>query len=732
MNNLLSAKGTKKFIRHLAKTQPTAFNTLVATAGAYGVYYAYAKLKNRDNNEAIKGFSSYNPQEMDKNEENNKGRKKRYQINKEYYEKLMQIIKIILPGVWTKEFAFLSAHTIALICRAFLSIYVATLDGKLAKCIVEKKLMRFLYLLTQWIGIAVPATFINSLLKYLEGKLSLAFRTQLVRHAYKLYFDKQTYYKVGNLDSRLSSPDESLTEDLRLFCDSIAHLYSHMTKPILDLLLVCMTLSKMSNKRGQSWIQPISIASLVTVTTGHILKMSSPAFGKLVSEESSRRGTLRTVHSRVITNSEEIAFYGGHKVEHNLLQKTYQSLAGQINLILRKKLWYVMLEQFLMKYVWSASGLIMVSLPIMLGKDVSGSMSEQISERSQAFTTSRNLLLSGADAVERIMTSFKEIIELAGYTERVHSMLSVFEDIHKEHYIRLPASKSFSTVEEHLEDASEDHIVFSHGQVVPLNSLPRTTPTWTDGDIVLRQVPIIAPSGDVVCPSLSIKISPGSHFLITGPNGCGKSSLFRILSGLWPVYGGGQLSIPYPSDTFYIPQRPYMTLGTLRDQVIYPDSIGEMKRKGWTDETLEGILEQVYLKYVIEREGGFDTVSDWMDVLSGGEKQRMGMARMFYHKPKFALLDECTSAVSIDVEGKMYQAAKDSGITLLTITHRPSLWKFHSHLLKFDGEGGWSIEEMNANTRLTLNEEKERLEAQLADVPKAQERLNELCAILGE
>ena len=85
-------------------------------------------------------------------------------------------------------------------------------------------------------------------------------------------------------------------------------------------------------------------------------------------------------------------------------------------------------------------------------------------------------------------------------------MLTVFEDIHKEHYVRLPSTKSMSTVEDCLEEASEDHIVFSHGQVVPLNSLPRTAPSWTDGDIVLRQVPIIAPSGDVVCPSLTIKV----------------------------------------------------------------------------------------------------------------------------------------------------------------------------------------------------------------------------------
>lgn len=211
-------------------------------------------------------------------------------------------------------------------------------------------------------------------------------------------------------------------------------------------------------------------------------------------------------------------------------------------------------------------------------------------------------------------------------------------------------------------------------------------------------VPIISPNGDILVEKMSFEIKPGMHLMIAGPNGCGKSSLFRIMGNLWPVTGG-KLFKPAQDQIFYIPQRPYLPNGTLRDQIIYPDSVEDMRRKGITDDDLLEQLDNVRLKYLVAREKGWDSQNDWNDVLSGGEKQRMAMGRLIYHKPKYAILDECTSAVSIDVEGHLYQHMKDQGITLITVSHRHTLWKYHDWLLQFKGDKDFEFGEMPEHRR---------------------------------
>eukprot|EP01092_Planopodium_desertum_P006979 TRINITY_DN28727_c0_g2_i1.p2 TRINITY_DN28727_c0_g2~~TRINITY_DN28727_c0_g2_i1.p2 ORF type:complete len:260 (-),score=24.86 TRINITY_DN28727_c0_g2_i1:10-789(-) len=162
---------------------------------------------------------------------------------------------------------------------------------------------------------------------------------------------------------------------------------------------------------------------------------------------------------------------------------------------------------------------------------------------------------------------------------------------------------------------------------------------------------------------------------------------------LWPARSTdgkrGKLTKPLKRDILFVPQKPYLVLGSLRDQIIYPHSVEEMKKLGVTDEDLDKLLKIVDPAGKIrENWPNWEFVTDWFHAFSGGQKQRIAMARLFYHRPKFAILDECTSAVSDEVEDKIYESCKALGITLLTVSHREYLKKHHEAVLRIEGRKG--------------------------------------------
>lgn len=548
--------------------------------------------------------------------------KKRVGVDRVFLDRLRMILKIVLP--WgSKEMGILSLHTGFLVARTFASIYVAKLDGAIVKTIVDQDSKAFISKLIKWLLFAIPATYINSMIRFLESKLSIAFRSRLVNKLYDDYMRNETYYRVSNIDSRMANPDQGLTADVATFSSELAHIYSQLSKPLLDIFLMSLQLMLLAKKRsGQLHLLPGAIVIGVVVSTGFILRYFTPPFGLMVAEEARRYGALRAIHSRLITHSEEIAFYGGHVIEKSNIKKAYKSLVTHMDRIFRHRVPFTMLEQFLMKYVWGGAGLVLIAIPTlqMEKKSVGTSDAQFASQKTQDFITSRGLLVSAADAMERIMSSWKEIAQLAGYTSRITEMIHVFEDVGNGIY------------EKGAVNVNARRVLEGRGQVV-------------DGQdcVSLENVPIVTPNGDILVPEVNIRVDPGQHLLITGPNGCGKSSLFRMIGGLWPVYGG-TLYKPKKADMFYIPQRPYLSAGCLREQFIYPDTTEDMRARGLEDTALLKILQVVDLLDIVQREkDGWDAHKDWREVLSGGEKQRVAMARLFYHKPAFAILDECTS-----------------------------------------------------------------------------------------
>ena len=203
------------------------------------------------------------------------------------------------------------------------------------------------------------------------------------------------------------------------------------------------------------------------------------------------------------------------------------------------------------------------------------------------------------------------------------------------------------------------------------------------GALAVRDLSLLTPDGSrQLFANVSVDVRPGAHLLIMGNSGTGKSSMLRAVAGLWDR-GSGEVARPPTASTMFLPQRPYCTLGSLRQQLVYPQTVDAWKRTS-TDYTLLSALETVQLGRLAA--GGLDAVRDWGDELSLGEQQRLGFARVLVNRPKLAILDEATSALDLANEAAMYTAlGQVPGLTYLSVGHRPSLLRFHAQRLRLFG-----------------------------------------------
>ncbi|KAJ3755407.1 ABC transporter transmembrane region 2-domain-containing protein [Lentinula raphanica] len=657
------------------------------------------------------------------------------------------LFHIAIPSWKSKEALILAVHSFFLVARTVLSVVVARLDGIIVRDLVRADARGFLRGLGLWFALAVPSTYTNVMIKHLQSTLALRIRTRLTRYIHDLYLSKYPdlrYYRLV-----IEGVDQYITADVEAWAEGVSGLYGNLMKPTLDLVLFTSQLSRSLGLRGTMLLFGTYYATV------RILKAVTPAFGKLAAAEAKLEGDYRAGMGRLGREGEEIAFYDGGARERDILTEAYMALIRHVNFVYKIRIAYEWTEDYVIKYLWSAAGYGLIAVPLLLTRrrrpmEVDSALSspnspssnvrsgnEAIASRTETYISNRRLLLSLADAGGRLMYAYKDVLELAGVTDRLYTLVSSL-------YAVKPASLPPS-----LGNIESDMIGMEHVDIgVPTGHGALDTESQIPFDQNNDQPPNNqSQSHSILVHDLSFYLREGSgeHLMITGSNGVGKTAIARVLAGLWdPANEEGK--VLRPQSLMVVPQRVYMPVGTLLDQIIYPDSYAEFLEKGMRNGSIRDILESVFLGYLPEREGGWRTRKEWRDVLSGGEKQRMAMARVFYHRPRFAILDECTSAVSSDVEGRMYQHAKSLGITLITISLRPSLMKYHTQVLNLTGDGTvrWTLVHLNKDTVLTplsegegdgelwlgFSKEIASLERKLGEVDKWEKRLKELDGLL--
>ena len=651
-------------------------------------------------------------------------------IGADFWKELSYLVKVACPTPHCRFAQLLAAQFSLLVMRTLLTVRANKVNTfYLTKAISSanwKFWVRWFFNFGGWMGSAVV---VNSGLRYTETLIQIELRDALTRHAHKKYMTANNFYRTAVLrDGGLDNVDQRIVADVDAFSREAAFLYGHSFKPILEFTL---SLTEAAKELGYS--RPLALfGAQIFITT--VLRQMSPSLGKMVAREQALEGGFRHTHARLIAHAEEVALLGGASREVGILDD------GLKNMVVTQR-WHALqrIRKSVADNVSKFQGLLVGSIFVHVPFMVRAAASE--GERISTFRATEELMLRCGSAFTEVLLLGRNLDELAGYTFRLGQL--------------------FRVMDAGAEDERKEQLAAAKARLADFGKKKTQPPASGGGGrrISFDGVSVGAPEPGgghrLLVKAVTMDVSEGDHLLITGPNGAGKTSLLRVLAGLWKPLEG-TVSTPAPTEAnggkvmMWLPQRPYLLQGSLRDQVVYPDvpkaRAGTFTRRGGRgrrsggaggpsaagsssspsssssagrgraecdaeaeeeDERIRRCLRMAGLGKFVDGDVpgvGLGTRHlEWNDVLSGGERQRVGFARLFYHAPPFAILDEATSAINPDEEGKLYEHVIAGGTTVVSIAHRLELRRFHKKELKLrgDGNGGWELHEQKQKDKWT-------------------------------